>query len=226
MTTRKQPIRRLAFLSSWASVLAIAAWLTIIGSSIGASSAFVASVPTVVTRLEGSTWTVSYRFSSQPDPKTKNNNNGDDGRAPGPKTFYSGKLTLLLKADGYSERLVQAEDDTSAGGGADNDIKITKIWGWDRETSNEDDLDYLLFSMDVVFPASDPETPGKTDRYYLQARIEESNNGGGIALKDGTITVKKDVTETTGGMWGLFNVAGILTEFRYCGDFAARPAAR
>lgn len=172
------------------------------------------------TQLEGSVWTVSYRFSSQPAPKDDNTDND----AP-PKIFYSGKLDILLKADGYSERIIRVPP--TDGAAPTNDIEITKIWGWDRETSSEDDLDYLLLSMDVRFPESDPDAPDpkKTERYYLQARIE-SDGGGGLALKDGTITVKKDLTEKTGGMWGLFNVAGILTEFRYCGDFAARPAAR
>jgi len=169
-------------------------------------------------QLENSVWTLSYRFSSQPPPKDDGKNNNDDNNKP--TTFYSGKINLLLKDDGYSEQ-IEATTTTRQN---NNDIEITKIWGWDRETSNEDDLDYLLFSMDVEFPESDPDAPNKKDRYYLQARIEDE--GGGIALKDGTITVKKDVTEKTGGMWGLFNVAGILTEFRYCGNFAGRPAAR
>ena len=173
-------------------------------------------------KLENSVWTLSYRFSSQPPPKDdgKNNNNDDDSNKP--TTFYSGKINLLLKDDGYSEQIVPKDGGTQN----NNNVEITKIWGWDRETSNEDDLDYLLFSMDVEFPESDPDAPNKKDRYYLQARIEDEGSATGVALKDGTITVKKDVTEKTGGMWGLFNVAGILTEFRYCGNFAARPAAR
>lgn len=86
--------------------------------------------------------------------------------------------------------------------------------------------------MDVKFPNSDPDFSDQKERYYFQARIEQeqdsisasaSASSAAIALKDGTITVKKDITEKTGGMWGLFNVAGILTEFRYCGDFVAKP---
>jgi hypothetical protein len=113
-----------------------------------------------------------------------------------------------------------------------NDIKVVKIWGWDQETSNEDNMDYLLFSMDVTFPDTDPDLPSQTQRYYFQARIDRDNNSSSnnninnnIVLRDGTITVKKDVAETTKGRWGLFNVAGILSQFRYCGDFLAKPSS-
>ena len=161
-------------------------------------------------QLEESKWTLTYRFSSQPSPKEPK----DDEP---PKTFYSGKLNLLLKEDGYSEQIIESKSKT------DDIIEIIKIWGWDRETSNEDNLDYLLFSMDVKFPNTDPDLSNQTERCYFQARIEQSSDGS-ISLKEGTITVKKDVTEKTGGMWGLFNVAGILTEFRYTGDFVAKAS--
>ncbi|VEU42271.1 unnamed protein product [Pseudo-nitzschia multistriata] len=183
-----------------------------------------------VTSIEGSVWTVSYRFSCQPPPRESEENdpNGRGAAGAKPRIFYSGKLDLLLREDGYS---VPIEPDgragVPAGSSSSSGMEITKVWGWDRETSPEDGLEYLLFSMDVGFDGSDPDAPPppSTDRYYLQARIE-TDAGGGISLKEGTITVKKDVAEKTGGMWGLFRVAGILTEFRYCGDFAARPAAR
>lgn len=174
--------------------------------------------PIVVnTKLEESIWTLSYRFSSQPIPEDDNNSKEPQKTT----TFYSGKMNLLLKGDGYSEQII-AKGNGNDNNKQQNDIEILKIWGWDRETSNEDDLDYLLFSMDVKFPESDPELSNKKERYYFQARIDPDGNN--IVLKDGTITVKKDVTEKTGGMWGLFNVAGILTQFRYCGDFVAKPS--
>eukprot|EP00534_Pseudo-nitzschia_fraudulenta_P016831 CAMPEP_0201250870 /NCGR_PEP_ID=MMETSP0852-20130820/65126_1 /ASSEMBLY_ACC=CAM_ASM_000632 /TAXON_ID=183588 /ORGANISM="Pseudo-nitzschia fraudulenta, Strain WWA7" /LENGTH=281 /DNA_ID=CAMNT_0047550349 /DNA_START=216 /DNA_END=1061 /DNA_ORIENTATION=- len=166
-------------------------------------------------QLEESSWTLSYRFSSQPSPKDDSKENES------PKTFYSGKIDLLLKDDGYSEQIIAKAGKDNPN---ENDIKIIKVWGWDRETSNEDDLDYLLFSMDVQFPKSDPDLSNQKERYYFQARVEQENPATGIALKEGTITVKKDVTEKTGGMWGFFNVAGILTEFRYCGDFVAKAS--
>jgi len=181
---------------------------------------FSADVPVAIvnTQLEESIWTLTYRFSSQPPPKDGDNSNNNN--EPTRQTiFYSGKTNLLLKEDGYSEQIIAKGNETK-----EKDIEIVKIWGWDRETSAEDDLDYLLFSMDVKFPESDPELSNQKERYYFQARIEQETDTTSIALKDGTITVKKDVTEKTGGMWGLFNVAGILTEFRYCGDFAARAS--
>ncbi len=167
-------------------------------------------------QLEESKWTLTYRFSSQPAPKESEK---DDKQQVTPKKFYSGKMNLLLKENGYSEQIIQAQDASKNEG----DIQIVKIWGWDRETSNEDNLDYLLFSMDIKFPASDPDLSNQKERYYFQARVEEESDGS-ISLKEGTITVKKDVTEKTGGMWGFFNVAGILTEFRYTGDFVAKAS--
>lgn len=168
-------------------------------------------VPTIqstkVTDLKDSTWTVSYRFSSQP----KDDDDDDKNGIVLPN--YSGKLTVLLKADGYSELISTADDR----------LQIVKIWGWDEEYSQEDQKQYLLFSMDVQFPKSDPKLPERKERYYFQARIDRSTNGE-ISLSDGTVTVKKDVSEKTKGMWGLFQVAGILTQFRYVGDFIAKPA--
>jgi len=190
--------------------------------------------PAINSQLEGSRWTVTYRFSSQPI---------SDDETDIQTKFYSGKLHLFLKNDGYSEQIIKSgvtesednnDNDNNSNRNNDNDIQIMKIWGWDRETSNEDNMDYLLFSMDVKIPKSDPSANSKNDprieRYYFQARIEEEgenkNNSSSnkIELKDGTITVKKDITEKTKGRWGLFNVAGILTQFRYCGDFIAKPS--
>ena len=188
------------------------------------------AVPVVIsnTQLEDSIWTLSYRFSSQPIPKdnTSNNNNQEQQK----NIFYSGKINLRLKEDGYSEQVIVKNKEEENSGS--DDIEITKIWGWDRETSSEDDLDYLLFSMDVKLPESDPTTKSNSkknqnERYYFQARIdtEQENNRSVLVLKDGTITVKRDLTEKTNGRWGLFNVAGILTEFRYCGEFVAKPSS-
>ena len=189
------------------------------------------AVPVVIsnTQLEDSIWTLSYRFSSQPIPKdnTSNNNNQEQQQK---NIFYSGKINLRLKENGYSEQVVIKNNEEETSGS--DDIEITKIWGWDRETSSEDDLDYLLFSMDVKLPESDPTTKSNSkknqnERYYFQARIdtEQENNRSVLVLKDGTITVKRDLTEKTNGRWGLFNVAGILTEFRYCGEFVAKPSS-
>ncbi len=158
-----------------------------------------------VTDLKDSTWTISYRFSSQPKDDDK-----EDILLPN----YSGKVTLRLKADGYSE-FISSGNDT---------LQIAKIWGWDEEYSQEDQKQYLLLSMDVLFPKSDPKFPDGKERFYFQARIDRGSTDGDIALKDGTITVKKDVSEKTKGMWGLFQVAGILSQFRYVGEFVAKPS--
>ena len=164
--------------------------------------------PPVVSSLQDSTWIISYRFSSQP----KEDN--EDIVVPN----YSGKLTVLFKGDGYSELKSIPE----SGGAGDTKIHINKVWGWDEENSQEDNQQYLLFSMDVQFPDSDPKLPGGKARYYFQARVDKDSRGS-LTLAEGTITVKKDVSEKTNGMWGLFQVAGILSQFRYVGDFIAKP---
>lgn len=159
-----------------------------------------------ITQLDDSVWTLSYRFSSQP--KDEN----EDVIIPN----YSGKLSLKLKQDGYSD-LISHEC-------TGNQLVISKIWGWDKEDSQkDDDGDYLLFSMDVTLPKTDPKLPSVKERYYFQARIDKNLPTQEITLQEGTITVKKDISERTKGVWGIFSVAGILTEFRYVGDFSARP---
>jgi hypothetical protein len=103
---------------------------------------------------------------------------------------------------------------------------MVKVWGWDEEASPEDDQNYLLFSVDVVVPKTDPtKLANQKERYYFQARIDRSSSSdNSIQLQDGTVTVKKDVAEKTNGGWGFFQVAGILTEFVYVGDFVAKPS--
>lgn len=65
-------------------------------------------------------------------------------------------------------------------------------------------------------------------RCYFQARQERDGTTGSIELKEGTVTVKQDVTETKDGrpsFWGFFSPKGILARFTYVGDFVARAAA-
>lgn len=173
------------------------------------SSAKPVTSSSVITNLQDSSWTLTYRFSSQPK---DDENEKKNGMVP---PNYSGKLSLLLKADGYSELVASINNDK---------LQIVKIWGWDEEYSQDDQNKYLLFSMDVRFPKSDPKLPGAKERYYFQARVDRHDKTGAIALGDGTITVKKDVTENSKGRWGLFQVAGILSQFRYVGDFIGRPS--
>jgi hypothetical protein len=160
-----------------------------------------------ITQLDDSVWTLSYRFSSQPKDED------DDVIIPN----YSGKLTLKLKGDGYSD--LMSHECTG------NQLLISKIWGWDKEDSQKDDDEtYLLFSMDVTLPETDPKLPSIKERYYFQSRIDQNPSTQEIILQEGTITVKKDISARTNGVWGLFSVGGILTEFRYVGDFSARPS--
>jgi hypothetical protein len=168
------------------------------------------NIPTKVTKLEDSVWKLSYRFSSQPK------DDDEDTILPN----YSGKLTIRLTPDGYSE-IVSSTDTSNAD---NNSLVISKVWGWDVEYSQEDDQQYLLFSMDVQFPKSDPKRPNQVERCYFQARLDKEIDNT-IVFQDGTVTVKKDVSEKTKGRWGLFQVGGILTEFRYVGDFIAKPTS-
>lgn len=162
-----------------------------------------ASAPT---KLEDSAWTFSYRFSSQPKDE-----DADGVILPN----YAGKLTIRLTPDGYSEVVSNEE----------NQLRIGKVWGWDEELSQEDQNKYLLLSMDVQFPETDPLMAERIERCYLQARVDRDPTDGTIALKEGTVTVKKDVSDMTKGMWGIFQVSGILTQFRYVGDFSSKPAS-
>ena len=169
-------------------------------------------------RLNDSTWSINYRFSSQPAKSSDDNSEDGSSEKATMNVYYSGSFKIYFKSDGYSE-LVSHE------GTGGSTVEIVKAWGWDRETSNDDGLDYVLWSMDVKLPKSDPQLPSQTERFYLQARVDQIEAPQeGLSLKDGTVTVKQDVADRTGGVWGLFSVKGILTEFKYVGDFAARPA--
>ncbi|CAJ1945087.1 unnamed protein product [Cylindrotheca closterium] len=157
------------------------------------------------TKLEESIWTFSYRFSSQPKDE-----DAEDLILPN----YSGKITVRLTADGYSEVVSNEE----------NQLRIGKVWGWDEDYSQEDKQKYLLFSMDVQFPKTDPLMAERVERCYLQCRIDRDPNDNSISLNEGTVTVKKDISNKSNGLWGIFQVSGILTQFRYVGDFSSKPA--
>ncbi|KAL3944268.1 MAG: hypothetical protein SGBAC_001662 [Bacillariaceae sp.] len=165
------------------------------------------TVKTLQTKLEESIWTFSYRFSSQPK---------DEDAEGLILPNYSGKITVRLTADGYSEVLSKEDG---------NQLGIGKVWGWDKDYSQEDRQEYLLFSMDVTFPKTDPLMAERTERCYWQCRIDTDPIDNSISLNEGTVTVKKDISNMTKGMWGIFQVSGILTQFRYVGDFSSKPAA-
>jgi hypothetical protein len=157
------------------------------------------------TTLDDSEWTLSYRFASDPLPK-----DDADGGDQVKLRFYSGKVGIKLRSDGYTD--ITDEEQVK-------DITYSKFWGWDEELSNEDGLRYLLFSADVALPADDNNAGA--DRFYFQARVEQDERTKEISLADGKVTVKRDI-EPPGGFWGVFNGGGILAQFRICGDFICR----
>ena len=160
--------------------------------------------------LPDSVWTFSYRFSDQPESRDKEKEEDDSKRV-----FYSGKLTLRLREDGYSE--IISHEPRAPG----NTLDVLKAWGWDVEVSNEDQNDYLLFSVDMNVPSNEG---ARKERFYFQARQESDDAG--ISLKEGTVTIKQDVVDSkrSPALWGLFPPRGILAEFRYVGDFVAKPS--
>jgi hypothetical protein len=171
--------------------------------------------------LSDSSWTLTYRFSSTPDESTPQQQEVDSYRS-----SYGGKLTVLFRADGYTDILNHEPI-----GSRSDIVTISKAWGWDREpmnTNNNDkdqkeDTEYVLFSTNVQLPASDTKFPNEEIRFYWQCQIETDSSGLIRRLVDGTITIKQDIMGPTGGFWGIFNGRGILAQFRYVGNFAAQP---
>jgi hypothetical protein len=160
----------------------------------------------VCKRIEDSVWTFQYRFSNEPE---SNKEEDAEGK---PRDFYRGKLTVKFRADGFTDILAQEPGEPSKA------LSIVKAWGWDTETSGEDKKEYLLFSADIKLPAT-----GGQQRFYLQARQE--CEGDTIVLEEGTVTVKRDVNDSSSpGFWGVFSGKGILAQFRYVGDFVAKPS--
>ena len=128
---------------------------------------------------------------------------------------------MQFKSDGYTAILNNHSDNTKIA------PTFEKVWGWDVETSNEDSLDYLLFSADVSLPIS-PESKviNMPERFYFQARVD-TDKSNKISLQDGSVTVKRNIESAmTGGWWGLFRGAdGILAEFRSVGEFRCKPVS-
>lgn len=171
-------------------------------------------LPPQYERLEDSCWRLTYRFSQDP---VDDNDNGP------PPLFYTGRVDVRLRPDGYTVQLDDNDDETS-GSPAAVRCRYDKFWGWDQETSEQDGLDYLMFSADVRL--DDPTDSSHKERYYFNARIERDKDDKELKLTDGTITAKRDVEVAgTGGrmFWGIFNGAGIMAQFRYVGNFSSRP---
>mmetsp|Transcript_22129 Transcript_22129/g.33448 ORF Transcript_22129/g.33448 Transcript_22129/m.33448 type:complete len:247 (+) Transcript_22129:247-987(+) len=161
--------------------------------------------------IPNSTWTLTYRFASDPLP--------EDDEEDRPVSNYSGKLTVKFLADGYTELI--SHEPASMGGST---LSMEKVWGWDKELSNEDELEYLLFSCNALLPSTDESSPNEVVRFYMQARVDSVKSDGQLSLAEGTVTMKKDV-KPPGGFWGAFNGAGILAQFRYVGNFVAKPTS-
>ena len=162
------------------------------------------------TSLEDSSWTMSYRFASEPTKK-------DREESSPALNFYSGKVSIKFRNDGYTDIINEEGLENSPG------LQIVKFWGWDMELSNEDNLEYLEFSADVLLPSSDinHDSSGKASRFYFNARVDKDSNTGEITFSDGTVTLKRDV-EPPAGIWGIFNAGGILAQFQYCGEFLCK----
>lgn len=159
-----------------------------------------------------------YRFADEPESKAKETQQNQS-----PRTFYTGKIQLQFRSDGYTDILNNSgitSTDTSQ-------LDVEKVWGWDIETSNEDSLDYLLFSADIVLPPSkESKVINMPERFYFQARVDKTKSDK-ISLQDGSVTVKRNIESGAGGWWGLFRGAdGILAQFRDVGQFRCRPVAK
>jgi len=170
------------------------------------------------TSLKDSDWVISYRFAS--DDINRDDNEDDTTVKP---IFYSGKVKISLSEDGYTNMLNMNSDsdNDSTKDSSSSVLTFEKFWGWDEEISSEDELQYVLFSADVLLPESDPND-GQPVRFYFQAQVDIDNNSNEITLSGGTVTLKKDI-KPPGGFWGVFNGGGILAQFRYCGEFIMKP---
>ena len=136
---------------------------------------------------------------------------------------------MQFRSDGYTDILNNNNSNNSNNN--DGVVDFQKVWGWDVETSNEDSLDYLLFSADIALPPSKgSNVMNMPERFYFQARVERtstrsSNNT--IVLQDGSVTVKRNIESGTGGWWGLFRGAdGILAQFREVGQFRCKAVPK
>ena len=182
------------------------------------------AIPVTYTSLEDSSWTLSYRFASDPPPKDDDDNNKDKDSTSTDVDkkllYYSGKVSIQLRQDGYTDILNNVDASTTP---SSSSLTFSKFWGWDSEVSQEDGETYLSVSSDVVLPSKDVNyNDGVSVRFYFNAKVETDSKGV-LSLRDGTVTVKRDVESPGGGFWGVFNGGGILAQFRYCGEFLVKP---
>lgn len=147
------------------------------------------------------------------------------------RTFYTGKIQLQFRPDGYTD-IINIENTSNDNAG----VEFQKVWGWDVETSNEDELEYLLFSADIALPPISASNGNvimnMPERFYFQARVEKetlttTSNSNVISLQDGSVTVKRNIESSTGGWWGLFRGADqILAQFREVGQFRCKAVLK
>eukprot|EP00986_Skeletonema_menzelii_P020319 scaffold30824_cov228-Skeletonema_menzelii.AAC.3 len=166
--------------------------------------------------LKDSCWELSYRFSNEPE--SKDDNDSKNNKVP--RKFYSGKVQLQFRSDGYTTNLSTTPNNE----GGDQQAIINKVWGWDLEVSDQDSLSYILFSADITLPPP----ISTSERFYFQARVDGGEKEGeALSLMDGSVTVKRDISAPSGGWWGIFRGAdGILAQFRQLGEFRCRPIAK
>jgi hypothetical protein len=178
--------------------------------------------------IADSMWTLSYRFASDPEESNERN----DINSIVPRRLFGGKVTIKYRKDGYTDIISQ-----ESFGSAIDSCTLIKAWGWDIELSKDNESDskmkdqeYLLFSIDVETPKIEKNMKREStaspicnmERFYFQARKDTDPKSGIITLADGTVTVKRDVVQKS-SRWALFSPAGILAQFRYVGDFVAKP---
>jgi hypothetical protein len=175
--------------------------------------------------MNDSTWTFTYRFAGESEP----NEDQAKGESKTIVPKFSGKLTLHFRKDGFTDVIKHEPMSSTASSSSSSSmasLNVVKAWGWDLESSNEDDKEYLLFSVDAILPSGPAGKAGGSEkrRFYMQARQDRERNGA-ISLQGGTVTVKQDVSNKAGSAgfaWSLVP-KGILAQFRFVGDFAARP---
>jgi len=103
-------------------------------------------------------------------------------------------------------------------------IKISR----NEQSSNDDDgreQEYLLFSIDAnlqTLDEDDGEPTTRTQRFYFQARQDKDSRSKSISLVDDTVMIKQDVVQQSSRI-ALFSPTGIFAQFRYIGDFIAKP---
>jgi hypothetical protein len=185
--------------------------------SLDASATIGTSSPVVeYTDIADSIWTLSYRFTENPD--------SDSSEPASTGRRFSGKMKVKLRSDGYTDLLLQ-----ESVGSTESSCRIVKAWGWDielsKENKNSDDEEYVLFSIDVELPPSKDGAVVQNSfqqRFYFQARLKKDSRTAALSITDGTVTVKRDMLQKT-NQWAFLSPAGILAQFRYVGGFIAKP---